>query len=215
MTSPNFPSSADVPNASRLLRSTVIALVGAIVILVVAVLPAEYGVDPTGLGKVLGLTQMGEIKMSLAREAAADAAADAAGEVVVPDAAVQPTTASPDANAAVAPTSIDSAWTHVTIVPLMPGEGKEVKLVMKKGASAIYTWAAANGGVNYDMHGDSTGAPNSYISYKKGNGAVADSGRITAAMDGSHGWFWRNRTDKPVSVTLRTRGDYSELKKMY
>lgn len=219
MTDPNLPPISEQPSASRLLRSTVIALLGAIVILIVAVLPAEYGVDPTGLGKVLGLTEMGEIKISLAREAAADAAADAAeadADAVV-DAATQ--APAPSAGAATAATpaasATDFAWTHVTIVPLLPGEGKEVKLVLKQGASATYAWASANGGVNYDMHGDSTDAPNSYISYKKGNRTVADSGVITAAMDGHHGWFWRNRTDKPVSVTLRTRGDYAELKKMY
>ncbi|ODT04488.1 MAG: hypothetical protein ABS52_04320 [Gemmatimonadetes bacterium SCN 70-22] len=47
-------------------------------LLLTAVLPAEYGIDPTGAGRVLGLTQMGEIKVRLAREAAEDAAADAA-----------------------------------------------------------------------------------------------------------------------------------------
>jgi hypothetical protein len=48
------------------------------VLLLTVVLPAEYGIDPTGAGRVLGLTQMGEIKVRLAREAAEDAAADAA-----------------------------------------------------------------------------------------------------------------------------------------
>ena len=33
------------------------------------VLPAEYGIDPTGVGRALGLTQMGEIKVQLAEEA--------------------------------------------------------------------------------------------------------------------------------------------------
>ena len=38
------------------------------------VLPAEYGIDPTGVGKLLRLTEMGQIKQQLAEEAAADAA---------------------------------------------------------------------------------------------------------------------------------------------
>ena len=62
----------------RLLRSTMIALAVAALLLITIVLPAEYGIDPTGVGRVLGLTRMGEIKTRLAREAAADAAADAA-----------------------------------------------------------------------------------------------------------------------------------------
>jgi len=29
-----------------------------------------------------------------------------------------------------------------------------------------------------------------------------------------HGWFWRNRGREPVTVTLRTRGDYQDLKEI-
>jgi hypothetical protein len=53
-----------------------VAAVIAVALLVTVVLPAEYGIDPTRIGRVLGLTQMGEIKVRLAREAAADQAAD-------------------------------------------------------------------------------------------------------------------------------------------
>jgi hypothetical protein len=210
MTDQPSATNADLPTSNRLLKATLVALVGAIVVLVVAVLPAEYGVDPTGVGRVLGLTQMGEIKASLAREAAADAAADAAS-VAAPTPATTPATAA----ASTPPAPADTAWTHVTIVSLAPGEGKEVKLVMKQGARATYEWTAVGGAVNHDTHGDSTGAPNSYISYTKATGVASDAGELTAAMDGSHGWFWRNRGREPVSVTLRTRGDYTELKKMW
>lgn len=72
-TSPNLPESA-----TRLLRATLLALAVAGLLLITVVLPAEYGIDPTGVGRVIGLTQMGEIKTRLAKEAAADAAADAA-----------------------------------------------------------------------------------------------------------------------------------------
>lgn len=72
------PSSPALPSARALARSTVIALAVAGTLLLTVVLPAEYGIDPTGAGRVLGLTQMGEIKVRLAREAAEDAAADAA-----------------------------------------------------------------------------------------------------------------------------------------
>lgn len=53
-------------SARQLLRSTVLAMVIAALILVTIVLPAEYGVDPTRLGGVLGLTEMGKIKRQLA-----------------------------------------------------------------------------------------------------------------------------------------------------
>lgn len=213
MTTSQSSSAAEQPSATRLLKSTLIALVVAIVILVVAVLPAEYGVDPTGVGRMLGLTQMGEIKVSLAREAAAEDAAEAAAAIEETEVSAAATT--PAAAPQTAATPADSGWTHVTIVNLAPGEGKEAKLVMKKGARATFQWVAVGGPVNHDTHGDSTGAPNSYISYRKATGVTSDSGELLAAMDGSHGWFWRNRGTAPVSVTLRTKGEYSELKKMW
>lgn len=66
------PSLNELPSSQQLLRSTVIALIAAIVLLVTVVMPSEYAVDPTGVGRMLGLTQMGEIKQQLAEEAAAE-----------------------------------------------------------------------------------------------------------------------------------------------
>ena len=77
MTAPVLPPAAPA-SPGRLLRSTLIALAVAALLLTTVVLPAEYGIDPTGVGRKLGLTRMGEIKTRLAKEAAADAAADAA-----------------------------------------------------------------------------------------------------------------------------------------
>ena len=70
----NVPPQSDLPTSSQLRRSTVIALVAATVILVTVVLPAEYAIDPTRIGRILGLTEMGEIKAQLAQAAAIDAA---------------------------------------------------------------------------------------------------------------------------------------------
>ena len=55
-----------------------IAVIAALAILITVVLPAEYGVDPTRIGRVLGLTEMGEIKQQLAEEAEADRQKEAA-----------------------------------------------------------------------------------------------------------------------------------------
>ena len=69
------PIRAELPSSKQLFRSTVLALISAVVLLVAVVLPADYGIDPTGIGRILRLTEMGEIKKQLAAEAAADAAA--------------------------------------------------------------------------------------------------------------------------------------------
>ena len=87
------PIRAELPSSKQLFRSTVLALISAVVLLVAVVLPADYGIDPTGIGRILRLTEMGEIKKQLAAEAAADAAA------AMPTDATQP--ALPDPNAIV------------------------------------------------------------------------------------------------------------------
>lgn len=198
MSSPNTPIS-EPPPARKLLRSTLIALSVAGVLLVTAVLPAEYGIDPTGVGRIIGLTQMGEIKTRLAKEAAADAAADAQA-------------AAEDEAAAVA-TSRDTAVVEETRVTLKPGEGKEVKLVMRQGARASYSWTTESGVVNFSTHGDSANAPRGWFhEYGKGTGSRSDEGVLVAAFNGMHGWFWRNRSDQVVTVILRTSGDYEAVK---
>lgn len=58
----NRPNPDELPSAGRLFRSTVLAAFVALVILIMVVLPAEYGFDPTGVGHLLGLTEMGQSK---------------------------------------------------------------------------------------------------------------------------------------------------------
>ncbi len=78
---------------------------------------------------------------------------------------------------------------------------------MIKGAKVNYSWSANGGKVNYDTHGDPFNAPEGfYHGYGKGRSQPGDSGILTAAFDGVHGWFWRNRTDKEITITLKTEG---------
>jgi hypothetical protein len=220
------PSRMELPTSRQLRRSTFIALVSAVVLLVTVVLPAEYGIDPTGAGRLLGLTEMGRIKQQLAAEAAAEAAADAAGprtagaanaDVAAPlpapvTAAATPAAApSPAAAPAPAPAPArPAAWRDELRFTLAPGEGIEIKLRMNEGARAEFAWAAEGGVVNVDTHGDGGGRK---ISYEKGRGVPSDEGELVAAFSGNHGWFWRNRGRADVAVVLRTRGDYLDIKR--
>ena len=232
-----------------LIRSTILSGAAALGVLAVVYLPAEYGMDPTGFGAVLGLTEMGQIKQQLYAEAEADAAAapvvldpavmarldrieaqlaDIAaivGADVLRDGGVTPAPveAAPEAApesapeaapevAAAEPTEPAAAgpdWRDEVSYTLPPGEGIEVKLVMQEGQTARFEWTANGGVVNYDTHGDGSGQK---VSYEQGRAVPEQSGELTAAFTGNHGWFWRNRTDAPVTVTLRTSGDYAEMK---
>lgn len=203
----DVPPRHELPSSRALLRSTLIALATAIVLLVTVVLPAEYGVDPTGVGRVIGLTQMGEIKMELAREAAAAEAADGTAPASAPAvASVEPVAdAASEATGGTPP----APSTDEVSITLTPGQGREIKLEMREGASVEYAWVVDGGVVNYDTHGDRPGL--SYHGYAKGTAQASDDGVLVAAFDGMHGWFWRNRGRQPVTVTLRTSGEYRNL----
>lgn len=102
--------------------------------------------------------------------------------------------------------------TEETEVTLKPGEGTEVKLDMKNGAKANFTWTVEGGVVNFDMHAD--GAGQQSMSYEKGRAAPSQEGVLEAAFDGKHGWFWRNRGKADVTVTLKVNGDFAGMKRV-
>jgi hypothetical protein len=102
-------------------------------------------------------------------------------------------------------------WRDEMPVTLKPGEGTEIKLKMVQGAKAQYSWVVEGGDVNFDAPGD---APGQSISYEKGRGVSSDEGVLEAAFTGNHGWYWRNRGKFNVKVILRTRGDYTDIKRM-
>ncbi|MFN3495547.1 MAG: transmembrane anchor protein [Hydrogenophaga sp.] len=218
----DLPRRADLPSTAQLLKSTAMAAVSAAVLLVAVVLPSEYGIDPTGAGRVLGLTAMGEIKQELAREAAAEAqGATETAALPTPAPASQPVpapvqqpveAAAPAAAPATAEAAVRSDEVSVT---LKPGEAAEYKLSMREGAKVAFKWTAAGGGVNFDAHGDPVNAPRGfYHGYGKGRNSSGESGELVAAFDGTHGWFWRNRSGQTVTVTLKVSGAYSAIKRM-
>lgn len=221
----DIPTRAELPTSAQLLRSTAIAFVAAAGILVTIVLPAEYAIDPTGVGRMLKLTEMGEIKAQLAEEAQRDRQKDSTGSIEQPNrpASDQRSSLFGSALAALFVSPAHASERLVvaqaagrkdeTVITLKPSEGVEYKLTMKAGAKVNFSWATYGGVVNYDMHGTPAGGGKEK-SYKQGRGAAGDEGVLTAEGDGGHGWFWRNRGAKDVTITLKTNGAYVEIKRM-
>jgi hypothetical protein len=183
------PDPADLPTTRQLLRATAIAAISAGAILATVVLPSEYAIDPTGIGRTLGLTQMGEIKMQLAKEAAADSATNAAANQQLVSAPV------PVSAGQTAPAEDGLTRSDVTTVTLAPGEGAEIKVAMANGARLDFAWSVEGGHVNFDTHADAPGI--SYHGYGKGKESTGENGTLVAAFDGNHDWFWRNRSGEP------------------
>ncbi len=225
----NKPADVNLPSTKQLLISTVVALVAAFLILIIAILPAEYGIDPTGLGKKLSLTQMGEIKAQLAEEALQDqslqgnssqdksnqnnASQDKANTVT--KAEEQPLPAAPLNAAQAVSESVSSkvaANSEQVSVTLKPGQAAEIKLAMKSAETVEFSWSVNVGHVNFDTHADNRKVK--YHNYSKGKAVTQDKGQLTAAFDGMHGWFWRNRSKEQVTVTLDVSGDFTDIKRV-
>lgn len=99
-------------------------------------------------------------------------------------------------------------------VTIEPTKRIEVKLVMKKGQRADYDWMTTGGEVGYNLHAEVPNDPSVKAhTYQRGSSA-AEKGSIEAVFDGVHGWSWRNNGEKPVTVTVKASGQFSELKKM-
>lgn len=198
------PSLEELPSSAQLLKSTVIAAVSAVVILVTVVLPAEYGIDPTGVGKAIGLAEMGEIKTQLAEEAEADRLMmEAEGD--------QSSLLNDILGLFVSAAHAQEAevWRDEISFTLAPGDSAEWKLVMTEGQTAQYRMIVEGGRVNFDLHGHGSGQS---VTYEKGRGSTGSEGAILAGFDGEHGWFWRNRDSSSVTVSVQVRGEYAEFK---
>ena len=198
MTNFATPDRSQLPTTGQLNRATGIAALIAGVILVTTVLPAEYGIDPTGIGSALGLKEMGDMKQA---------------EASTPEA--PNTTTVMNAPVATITKSSSGVQTGKVTLTLQPGEGREVKATMKAGEEFDFAWSTDLDAVNYDQHGEMAGATSDeFTSYEKGTKASA-TGKFRAPFDGTHGWYWRNRTDGPVTVTVTATGQFEkfELKK--
>jgi hypothetical protein len=194
------PNIEDLPTPAQLRRSTIIAGLTAVAIGVMVYLPAEYGTDPTGVGSILGLTEMGEIKQQLAAEAAADEALHGGDE--------SSSLMNDIFGLFVGVAHAQEAWQDEVTFTLAPGDSTEVKVTMEEGATLTYAWVAMGGRVNFDLHAH---AGSDEVTYERGRGETSGEGSITAPFAGDHGWFWRNRDDVELTVTLQLRGPYSEI----
>ena len=187
-----------LPSPLSLRRSSLAAAAVGLLLAVTVVLPAEYAIDPTGAGRLLGLTQMGQIKQALEQQAQGTPA-------ILPAAAPAPVSQLSDV----------PRQQHTVKLVLQPNEGTEVKLEMPQGARVSYQWSTSGTGLYYDTHGDPYGAPQDfYHGYGKGRDTAEQAGELVAAFNGRHGWYWRNSSDQPVTLTLRTEGQYISIEQV-
>jgi hypothetical protein len=190
------PRAPAPPSLGKLARTTAIAMAVAALLLVALVLPAEYGIDPLGTGRRLGLTAI----------ASPPAATESIETPTNPEEALMIPAQRGPVGEYPRPFKTD-----VYEVVLAAREGIEYKYHLEKGAAMFYAWTAG-APVIYDFHGErsglvSDGGPSSE-SYDKGTRARA-TGSFSAPFGGIHGWYWENTGSAPVTVRLTSSGFYN------
>jgi len=164
------------------------ALLGTI-LTVLVVLPAEYGIDPTGFGALTGLD-----RISRPAEVVVETRLDAPPEIATEESA---------------PFRQDVV--HLEIGAFGESLGAlEYKVTLPKGKTMVYSWTASKP-VVFEFHGHTTptdGTPQEVMNYMSGT-ARAFNGTLTAPLDGIHGWYFANPEFEPVTIELRLAGYYA------
>jgi hypothetical protein len=204
----------EAPSKATILLATLVAALVAGVILLVAILPAEYGIDPLGTGKALGLTDLAKASGNKAAPApgAAKTAEDSA--TIAPVLEDSPSGGAPVVKGAFIAQTKEYKFDSREIT-LKPGEGMEIKYNMKKGAGLIYSWQASDK-LFFEFHGEPNVKPagregtDYYETYELDDKVGKDQahGTFIAPSSGIHGWFWENKSPNEVTLKLVSAGFY-------
>lgn len=177
------------PSPRKLLTTVLATAMVAALILVLIVLPAEYQIDPTGFGGLLGLDELAGVSLE-------------AGGIEIADA--------PEGFVVLERGRFNSEAREVV---LAPHEEMEIKMALMEGATAVYSWTVDGGAIYSDFHAEPFGEPEGgAIRYDEAVSATEAHGSVHAPFGGHHGWYWVNPNDFPVTVTLEVSGYYSVLK---
>jgi hypothetical protein len=108
----------------------------------------------------------------------------------------------------------DSSQWQDSIEVVIPGRAdKEYKLLLIKGATFNYAWQTEGEVLFFDFHGEATGDASGYFKSFKKSTANNSSGSLTSSFAGTHGWYWKNSSRSPVTVSLKISGEYQLLNK--
>ncbi len=191
----------------RIGQATVGAAVVALVVLVTTVLPAEYGIDPTGIGNAFGLMALGNPSRTLE---IADVLGGNEGvrEVEVPDFG-EPV---PLPNTGIHQDQPEPADTRTLEIVIGPDEETEIKTVLREGKVVTYSWQVDQGSVYSDFHGHDPAVGNSFfVRYREHQEGSGHHGSLVAPFDGEHGWYWVNYNEFPVTITLTVTGFFDDI----
>ena len=186
----------------KLLTYFGIAYLSAAALLVAAVLPAEYGIDPFGIGKLTGINNLNEKK-----------AQNVESVLLTRDEITEGIGFAQD----------KPFKTETLRIDLEDIGELEHKLIMKKGETIVFSWEVEgetpNKGVYFDFHGHPPtantkfpqGSAQSFIKGEQPSGH----GSLTAPFDGYFGWYFLNIEERPIAINIEVSGFWDKDIELY
>jgi len=178
----------------KLIRNTGIAALVAITLLLTIILPAEFDIDPTGVGSVLGIS-------GLSHQAVEEGVNSETGE---------------NALAAASPLHIHHQpplkFVDVDLVLEPYGQG-EFKLKMQANADLSYLWHSGTDLVYADLHGHTLvmgdeGEEEIVVRYLETQEGTGESGQFETPFGGDHGWYFLNLGTRPINIRVQISGNF-------
>ena len=199
------------PNLTKrqILKSLLIALIIGAVVLVTAVLPAEYGMDPLGTGKLFGFSKLYQGNNQKENNETSNSLNF---KKIKMEKLGSPQSTAKPSEANNPPPEVQYPEREDTIEVIVPSEkGVEYKFKSLKYGSTKYEWSTDKGIVYIDFHGEvKQDNPPKNVFYESYTLAYSNNmaGTLTAPFEGKHGWYFRNETNEPIFVTIRLNGQY-------
>jgi hypothetical protein len=207
---PNTPAPAgfEPPSAKRIAIGAFIAAVVAIIVLVTAVLPAEYGRDPTGIGAALGFTRLSSGPTRTIEIADTIGGNETVRDVEIPDAG-EPV---PLPNPNIHQEESTAPRTETLSIVIPPESETEIKTVLRPNKVIVYTWQTDGDPIYSDFHGHNPEYGSEFfVRYSEHQEATGSNGSLVAPFEGEHGWYWLNFNAEPVTVTLTVTGYFDDV----
>lgn len=101
-------------------------------------------------------------------------------------------------------------WNESVSITIPARGEKEYKVIVDKGNTFSYSWVTDGEPLYFDFHGERANDTSGFFQSFSQNTDSSASGSLTAVFSGTHGWYWKNNSLAPVSITLKVKGDYKQ-----
>lgn len=105
-------------------------------------------------------------------------------------------------------TASEFHWQDTVSITIPANGALEYKFHIQENDRLDYSWQTDGGPLYFDFHGDPAGDTTGYFKTFEEATKSESAGFLLPPFEGNIGWYWKNKSDAPVVVDLKTSGDY-------